>query len=388
MALVTGARGTDATRGVGSDQLKIDMADAIYRLEPNNTPLVLLASELNRMQATQPVYKHLEDAREERYSRVNNGGGYTSAQTSIVVDDGTAYQAGDMVRVYDSGEIMRVTAVSTNTLTVTRSWGATAATALTDNDYLYRLGDTNAENADVRDPKSTTPTTVTGYTEIFRDSFGVSDTADNVEYYGETELTRQQVNKGLEHADRIERQFFFGEAVENTSGNYPIRSTGGLNSLITSNVETQAALTETEFDTFLRTAAFLEGSDEKWLFCSGILTQALMTWAKSKVEMSVEETTYGIDVLRYISPFGALNVRTHRGLEKMGFDGTIIGGIGFVVDPGKIGYKHIANRDTQLLTNRQGRGVDGVVDEYLTECGLWLANESCHAILNGITSFS
>ena len=39
--------------------------------------------------------------------------------------------------------------------------------------------------------------------------------------------------------------------------------------------------------------------------------------------------------------------------------------------------------DTQLLKDRQGNGVDGVIDEYLTEAGLEILQEKTHAIITG-----
>jgi len=393
MAAISGARGSAATLGVSSNQLPIDMADQIFRLEPNNNPLVLIATMLNKTVATQAEYKHLEDARLPRYSQCNNGGGYTSVDTKIVVDDGTAYRAGYLIRNITSGEVMRITAMdpdgdNANEMTISRSWGATAAAAIADDAYLYHVQDSHAENADIVDPQTTTPTQVTNYTGITRTSIGISGTADAIRYYGEKEIVRQRINAGLQHADVIERGFLLGQKNANTSGNYPIRSTGGFHEFVSPYTQTTAALTQAVFLTFLRKKAFAEGSDEKWLFCSGIITEAIMSWALGKVEMHVSDETYGINILKWISPFGTLNIKTHKGLEKMGFDGTIAGGKAFIIDPSAIGYKHLEGRDTKLLPNRQGNGVDGQLDEYLTECGLWLRNEATHAVLEGVTSFT
>lgn len=56
-------------------------------------------------------------------------GSYTAGGTSITVTDGTDWEEGDIVENALTGEQMRVQSVSTNTLTVERSYNSTAAAA-------------------------------------------------------------------------------------------------------------------------------------------------------------------------------------------------------------------------------------------------------------------
>jgi hypothetical protein len=53
------------------------------------------------------------------------------------------------------------------------------------------------------------------------------------------------------------------------------------------------------------------------------------------------------------------------------------------LDMSKARYRTL--QETQFLPDRQGNGVDGFIDEYLTECGLELANPDLHGRLTGVT---
>jgi polygalacturonase len=70
-------------------------------------------------------------------TQVNNGAGYTSSDTDIVVDDGSKMNFGDLIRVPRTGEVILVGSVSSNTVTGVRGNSAgLAAAALLDNDYV------------------------------------------------------------------------------------------------------------------------------------------------------------------------------------------------------------------------------------------------------------
>jgi len=60
-------------------------------------------------------------------------GAIVAATTTLVVDDGTNFRAGMTISVAGSDEVMLVTAVSTNDLTVVRGFGGTTAADIADN---------------------------------------------------------------------------------------------------------------------------------------------------------------------------------------------------------------------------------------------------------------
>ena len=60
--------------------------------------------------------------------------------------------------------------------------------------------------------------------------------------------------------------------------------------------------------------------------------------------------------------------------------GTKYGNYCVVLDLEALTYRYLSTRDTKLLTNRQSNGDDERVDEYLSEVGLQMEQESRHAI--------
>lgn len=121
-------------------------------------------------------------AQPSRYDAVNYSTNYTSGATSIVVDDGDKFRAGDIVMDVSTGEHLRVTSVSSDTLTVGRGYGSTSATTITDNDVLVIIGNAYAENADVGTSRSSQVTKRYNYTQIFREPFAVTGSEDATQY--------------------------------------------------------------------------------------------------------------------------------------------------------------------------------------------------------------
>jgi hypothetical protein len=56
----------------------------------------------------------------------------------------------------------------------------------------------------------------------------------------------------------------------------------------------------------------------------------------------------------------------------------------FVVDQSNVERRPLRDRDTKLLTQRQGPGQDRVAAEYLTETSWEIAQEKTHGLLTGI----
>jgi len=73
----------------------------------------------------------------EEQDAINDGTGISSSDTSVVVDDGTKFNKGDLIDV--ESETMLITNVSTNTLTVIRGHQGTTAATHADDTIVYRV---------------------------------------------------------------------------------------------------------------------------------------------------------------------------------------------------------------------------------------------------------
>src|SRR3989338_5375364 len=141
--------GTRNTLTIEQSQRIPDVDDKIFLLEPGESPLTAFLTQIGKIgdgggkfkgMALQkrvvynPEFTEYEDQYSGVWARINNGGGYIAGATDIVVDSPGAsiFSKFDLIKNTRTGEIMRVTTInySTNTLTVSRGAGATAAAAI------------------------------------------------------------------------------------------------------------------------------------------------------------------------------------------------------------------------------------------------------------------
>jgi hypothetical protein len=386
MADVTGARGTG---NVSQSTRKVDMKAQILLLEPSAAPLTVLSARLNTDGAVNPEFSWQEDRSEPRFDAINNGAGYASGATSVVVDNGAYFAAQDLVKVSRTGEVFRVVAITPpNTLsTIVRGVGSGAA-AIVDNDELIIIGSAQPEGDTSKPARSSNPTKVTNYTQIHRTPWESTETLRSSDTFTRPPDWNHQANKaGIEHKKSWEYIFFHGRPSEDLTGSQPRRTTGGVFYFITTN-RTDAAgqLTESEFFGGL-SPMFRYGSETKVAFASRLAVDVLNTFPRGKLELvqSDNDTTYGLRVMRYVSPHGTLNVITHNLLEGQVFGGYIV-----ILDMDQVARRPLSggvgSRDTHIRENIQAPDADTRKDEYLTEVGLEFGQEKTHGIFSGITS--
>lgn len=381
-------QGTRSTGDYGTGRRKYDHSDKLWLVDPDFAVLAFLTRKLSKRATTDPEYRWFDKESPTRYDAVNYGTGYTAGATSVVVDTGTLFRAGDVVKVLGTGEQMLVTAVSTNTLTVSRGWGSTAAGTLADDASVVIIGNANEEGAAIRTSLSSQATKRTNYTQIFREPIDETGTATATEVYAGPQSIAQLRREHLQiHMRDIERSFFFGEPKEDTSGTEPRRATGGAEYFISTNVTTESEVTETEFEGWIKDI-FAKGGDKKMGFASPLVASAINSWAVGKLQMYPKDKTYGIAISKYLSVHGELDFV----VEKLFNENSTWNGMCFALDMSRLSYRYLAgngvNRDTKLLKDRQTAGTDSVKDEYLSEVGFELATEAWHGLLDGVTSYA
>lgn len=380
---MTQIRGTRDTANILSNKLVVDMSNDIALLNPSETPFtVFIKQSKSKIRTiTNPKFEWLEDDLGARWDAINKGAGYLSTDTALDVDNGQYFTIGDTIKVPRTGEVMLVTDIATNTLTVTRGFGVTAAAALVDNDPIVIIGNANVEGGLSRDINTTLEIPKFNYTQIFKTTFGVTNTQDATKTYGTKDLAYQTKKKGIEHMIDMERAFLFGEKKNTTSNGKPLRATGGLDSFLTSNrYDAGGALTQAEFDQNFCEKIFAKGSKEKLFMASMRLMSVINGWSLGKLQTKMGESTYGLAITEYVTPFGKLHMVMNPLLE-----GTIYGGYGFALDVDNISYAPLPGRDTKLETNIQANDADERKDQYKTEAGLEVRLPDTHGVIYGVT---
>lgn len=357
----------------------IDVSKEIASISPDENPFAVLLLRTQSQPTNSAEFHWYDDEPGAWWTKVNHAGGYAADATSIVVDDGSIFVAGELIKAFPSMEVMRVTAVSTNTLTVIRGYGTTAAATLDDDDSLLNLSTAMPESSDVPQTKSHQPSKEYNYTQIFRTPVDGSATSDSEGLKTNmSERNRLRREASLQHRLGMDRAFVFGERKESDSSSSVIRTTGGIVSFIKTNVFdlNNNVLDEATFDNEILAQAFKYGSKQKLLIASTEMVGSVNEWAKGGLQTSSGESTYGLSISKYICAHGTLLIASSQLFTNAA------AGMGLIVDIKNIKYRPL--RKTILRTNIQPNTYDGWMDEYLTEAGLMVRLEKTHTFIKGM----
>jgi hypothetical protein len=380
----TGAQATAGAYAINPDQRQVEMMERVFQYDaPGGPSLTIVTKRAQVMRARSTEPKHLEDDILPEWDQAN--GQITSGILALVVDNPTYHRIGDILKVVSTGETLLVTGqdVGTSTLTIVRSWGATAAATIPDNAWLLNMGAAEVEGDLSPVAKSTVTVTKTNYTQILRTPVHLTKTLDNQELYGGPERNRQRRKEGARHARLWEQILLHGEKREDlTSGDYPRRSAGGIDEHISTNIlATGGVLTEGQFIDFIGDSMRYSvngGRKRKGLLASRELMSTISSWGNHKIRTNSQASaTYGIEVTTYISPHGTLDIIPHPLLEN-GY-----AGYGYIIDWDGVWYRPA--RRTTLNTNIQQPGEDAFKDEWFTEATFSFALEKAFAKITGVT---
>lgn len=162
-------------------------------------------------------------------------GAVDDTATSLTVDDGSLFRAGMVVSAAGSEEVMFVSSVSSNTLTVERGVGGTTAEAIAD-DVVITIDSTGRkENSLAENDTIWTPETTENYFQTMDTSLEFSRRALSTLQKGNTnDLVFQLAERMRQLAINMDRALIRGRKFVNGSGDDAISFTGGLRYFIES----------------------------------------------------------------------------------------------------------------------------------------------------------
>jgi hypothetical protein len=363
---------------------RIDMRQGLLRLQPDAAPITVLTGKIGSKPTFNPQFQWSQKDL-PIYADSVNGAIADGVITTIVVANGTVFWVGDTVKVPSTGEVFRVTAVATNTLTVVRGLGGGAA-AIANSAELIRLG-TAMEEGDVSPtPRMENPTLVSNYTQIFKTSWRMSNTARPAQQLnGEDKWNETAFDKGIEHKRDIELAFLFGKPSEINTGTGPRRSTGGALNFISTNVTDAAGVlsTTTHLNPLIRNIFRYAGKDELVGMSSDFVLDVINNFAVGKLQLIQSDTdkVYGLQIMAYQTPNGILRFTPHRLLSESPFYKSHA----IFLDYGLVRRRHLEGRDTAIQNEIQPPNADYKESQYLTETGLEFGLERRHGVLKGVT---
>jgi hypothetical protein len=296
--------------------------------------------------------------------------------------------ADDTLRNLATGEMMHVTAISTDAVTVERAVGAVAAASSASTAQLLLVGSAYKQGASFGTSRIVQRILGYNYSQIQRDPFSFTGTETAIEEYGGRNPMKEQVKKLIEHKQSIEQTCFWGARSFDSTNKRGY--CGGAYEFISTNVnKSVGTLDKSTFDTNITSALQHGNMASKALFVAPIVAKAMSGFLRDNwVRATPDETKWGVHVDSWISgaygtPIPVFIKRYWNNFSTSAVNGP--GGAAFLLDMDYVRYAPLRDRDTQLLLKRQAPGDDVDSREYLTEHSLEFMQESTHALWTGIT---
>ena len=162
--------------GANLPEIAEDVADLIGIVSPYETPLLDALGDPLRA-ATSTRHEWLEDELLPNKDAIDDASITSpSSETSFDAANGSRFRVGDQIQVEGSKELMLVTGVSGNTLTVVRGYAGTTAEDIADGQVINILGNAALEGADKPAARFTYRSRRSNYTQIFTATVEVSGT--------------------------------------------------------------------------------------------------------------------------------------------------------------------------------------------------------------------
>jgi hypothetical protein len=371
-------------------ELVEDVADIIGLVSPFETPLLDLLGDPKRA-ATSTIHEWLEDSLLPNADLINQTTftpGPTTA-TSVTVDNGDRFRVGDQLRPDATREIMLVTAISTNTLTVVRAYGGTTAGTLADNLKLTIVGNAALEGDDRPATRFTSRSRKRNYTQIFTAGVEVSGSMQATRAYGVSDEVDYQKQERIRELLRdLENSVLNGVApATNPQGSSTVRrSMNGITRQISTNVFQPGAggipsgggsgsdLNEDVLNTALRFVWDQSGGNVDTIVVGGVQKRRINGFVTSQRNFLPSDTRYRDLVSVYESDFGVCRVVLSRWVPA----DTVL-----LLDSSRIGVLPLAGRSFQYkpLASPGDSEVGLVLGEYTLE----FMNENAHALIRGLS---
>ncbi len=384
------------------ERLIRDVDNEYHELEPDLAPLTTITSHpsFNSRPAKATKYEWFESERLPSVTTTDSNDDGSGAATSIVVATGTGayFKANDIIMMESTGEKMKVSSVSTDTLTVVRGlgnsgtgveWGSTNGL------FITRLGNASAQGAGLPAINMAKDVANFNYTQIQRDPWSSTNTSEEVGMYLGSPRTTAKRLKMKEHKLAIDYVSMWGARDIDTSGDFVKTYCGGVVRFLSTNVVAiNGALTYVSIENNLR-KAFRYGSTRKVGFASPIVFNniAALGYGKLALDGWKEVEVFGAKARRIVTSSGnELDlVLCREWQDTVGATGAASGtknrgGSLVILDLDNITARPL--RKTRVLENRQANDVDLRTDELLTEFGIQVEHERTHAYYYGIAAAS
>lgn len=389
-----------------ADFAKKSFAGAITRLMPAGAaPLFGITSMIKSETAI--ATEHGYWTKTMVFPEGNSSSGQLVGDTTFAITSTINLLPGMLLRNQRTQEQVIINTVPNATsITVNRAVGTVAAAAVNLNDKWYQVGTAFEEASNRPTAMNIAPVKITNLTQIFRNSWAVSGSADQVSVVaGDTNLSESKQECAAFHAVDIEKSLIFGQKSQGTRNNKPFRSMEGLVSIIgnlayypssyvTPNISTAGATT-----TYAQLEGFLDpcfnqvsdpmASTERLLFVGSTARKVINGIGRISGQYQIvdNQTNFGLQFSTFKIARGMFRMVEHP-LFNSNADWSKMA---IALDLGSFNVAYLGNRKTQHKGyNMSGdvasdNGVDAIGGTLTTELTAILKNPPANGVIHNLT---
>jgi len=286
--------------------------DAIHNVSPDEVPLTKLLgiNSIKDPPVQSTTYEWLEEELAPTSTTLNGAIADTTTTTcAVYTGAGNSIRVGTLLAIGD--ELVRVSGVSTDTLTISRGWASTTAATALDGAAVKIAGFALIEGADAVASFTMDVGTGYNYTQIFQDTVQVTGTQGAMKQYGKAnEFSHQMGRKFTEQAILLELALFLSRRSARSSG---VPGTfGGLKTFITNNITdlSSAAITEKNVMDTLQSIFDDVGSAHRanLIVCNGWVKRKITSFYAPYARQDRAERAGGVVVDVLDTEFGKIDI--------------------------------------------------------------------------------
>ena len=368
----------------------VALRDKVFQNAKLSPLFMMLQAKGRTVAETNQKFEWLETKLNKPVFKIQPANNSATDLTVVVDEDNIAFLTeGSIIKNIKTHEQMRVTKINGKTITVQRAYGVTSAQNIEadkEDSVASFINISVAYPEGSLAPKGTVllKNDNFNYCQTFRRTLKITRNKLRQGEYGDdgnTAESRRKIerNKILRlHQNDIEQSLMFGEPKKDISGADPLYVTGGLFHYIKTNVMSITNPDKFKVGTtneILGAMADKGSAGDKVMltgssFNAKLNDNAIKTFAGGSGSLLKE---YGISLDKIDTEYGELNIMYDPVLSSVYPNSAVI------IDLEELMLHFI--EETKMETNIQSDGYDGVVDTFLTDCGLEVSNEECHGIL-------
>jgi hypothetical protein len=372
--------------GTTLPELAEDVSDLVGIVSPYETPLLNALGDPLR-EATGTHHEWLEDELLPNKDAVNDSTfSDPSADTDFVVDNGSRFRIGDQIQIEGSEELMLVTGISTNTLTVVRGYAGTTAENLADDQIINILGNAALEGADKPNARFTNRSRCGNYTQIFTATVEVSGSDLAASQLGlADEMDNQKQSRLRELVRDLENTIInAGQPSSNPEGSGTVRrSMKGIIQHLSTNIfhtgdssfPSGTDLDEAKINYVLRKIWENSSGNVNLIIVGGFQKRKINAFCSDSRAYGANDTTFTDMIGIYESDFGVCRIVTTRWMPQ---DAVLL------LDSSRINVLPLAGRSFHFkpLASSGDYECGELIGEYTLE----LKNEAAHGLIRDLST--